>query len=486
MQREFSLNIILLISINLLIKPFFIFGIDRTVQNVVEPEIYGTYATLLSFCYLLQIINDFGIQNFNSREISQHRQMISKYFPNILVLKTTLAIAFLTVVFVVGSLAGYTEHWNLLFFLALNQILVSLIFYFRSNLSGLGYYRIDSVLSALDKFLMVIFCSILLWVSPFRENFIIDWFIYGQTAALFLTAILTFFILMRKIPENNSKTKKVSYRFNLPLTLVLLKKSFPFALVILLMTIYTRIDIIMIDKLLPEGKFHASVYAAGYRLLDAGNMIGYLFASLLLPMFARMLKIGEPVGKLVQTGFKMIFAGSAALAVCVFFFKLEIVELLYVHATPYYGDVLGWLMFSFIAMTGTYIYGTLLTANGDLMKMNKIFAASIFINILLNFFLIPKMAATGAALATVITQTGVFLAQVFLSIKLVGLQYKPKMTAQTILYFFGCFAIAFFIKNQTEIAPLIQFVITFGTCLLLAILIKLLNFRQAFELIKSK
>jgi len=97
MQREFSLNIILLISVNLLIKPFFIFGIDRTVQNVVGTETYGVYATLLSFCYLLQIFNDFGIQNFNSREISQHRQMIRKYFPNILILKTGLAIIFLNV-----------------------------------------------------------------------------------------------------------------------------------------------------------------------------------------------------------------------------------------------------------------------------------------------------------------------------------------------------------------------------------------------------
>ena len=172
MQREFSLNIILLISINLLIKPFFIFGIDRTVQNVVGTESYGVYFKLLSFTYLLQIINDFGIQNFNSREISMHRQMIGKYFPNILILKTILAITFLTAVFVFGTASGYAEYWNLLLFLAFNQILVSLVFYLRSNIAGLGHYRTDSLLSALDKLLMIIFCSVLLWVTPFRENFI--------------------------------------------------------------------------------------------------------------------------------------------------------------------------------------------------------------------------------------------------------------------------------------------------------------------------
>ena len=40
MNREFILNILLLVFINLLIKPFFIFGIDLTVQNRVGED-YG-------------------------------------------------------------------------------------------------------------------------------------------------------------------------------------------------------------------------------------------------------------------------------------------------------------------------------------------------------------------------------------------------------------------------------------------------------------
>ncbi|MEZ4982583.1 MAG: hypothetical protein R2769_13570 [Saprospiraceae bacterium] len=54
------------------------------------------------------------------------------------------------------------------------------------------------------------------------------------------------------------------------------KKSLPFALVILLMSLYTRMDVIMIENMLEDGKYQAGVYGAGYRLLDASNMIGYL------------------------------------------------------------------------------------------------------------------------------------------------------------------------------------------------------------------
>ena len=196
MNKEFSLNIIFLISINLLIKPFFIFGIDRTVQNVVGTETYGVYFTLLSLTYLFGIINDFGIQNFNNRSISQNPSLLQQYFPNILAIKTLLGGAYLVVIFLMAWVWKYDfEVWHILFFLSINMILAQFIYYFRSNISGLGMYRIDSVISALDKLLMILICGALLWLPIFSGKFQIEWFVYAQTASFFLTALIAFFIV---------------------------------------------------------------------------------------------------------------------------------------------------------------------------------------------------------------------------------------------------------------------------------------------------
>jgi hypothetical protein len=64
MNREFLINTLFLVVINVIIKPFYIFGIDRAVQNRVGEVNYGIYFALFSFTFLFQIINDFGIQNF--------------------------------------------------------------------------------------------------------------------------------------------------------------------------------------------------------------------------------------------------------------------------------------------------------------------------------------------------------------------------------------------------------------------------------------
>ena len=82
--------------------------------------------------------------------------------------------------------------------------------------------------------------------------------------------------------------------------MMILKKSFPFAVLVLLMTFYNRIDTVMLERMLPDGAQECGIYASAYRILDATNMVAFLFAGLLLPMFAKMLKLEQPVEEMVK------------------------------------------------------------------------------------------------------------------------------------------------------------------------------------------
>lgn len=410
MNREFFINIVFLISINLLIKPFFIFGIDRTVQNVVGAENYGIYFALLNLSYLLQIFNDFGINSFNNRNIARHSQLLEKYFPNVLILKCFLGLTFIGLTFIVAWLSGYGIHAHLLFFITLNQLFISLIMYLRSNISGLAMYRTDSILSALDKLLMILFCGILLWVSPFKEQFTIEYFLYGQTLALVITALIAFVVIYKNL-------QRIRFKFNPAFLKLILKESYPYALVVFLMMAYTRIDGVMIERLLPDGAYQAGVYASAFRLLDAGNMVGYLFAGLLLPMFSRMIKANQSIKSLLRFSTLFIWAGAITVATTTYFHSTEVMTLLYTDATPYWGLILQYLMISFVAISGIHIFGTLMTARGDLMKLNAIFLVGVILNVIFNYFLILNIKAEGAALATVITQFFVLCAEIILVLK---------------------------------------------------------------------
>jgi len=199
LRRKFITNLILLIGVNLLIKPFWVLGIDRTVQNVVGAESYGLYFALFNFSMILNIFLDIGITNFNNRNISQHRFLVRKHLSNITGLKLVLAVAYAIICLVAAAVVGYDHvQFHLLFFLILNQFLISFTLYLRSNISALQFFRIDSLISVLDRTLMIAILSLMLFTNITGGNFRIEWFVYVQTVAYLLTAMITLAIVRAK------------------------------------------------------------------------------------------------------------------------------------------------------------------------------------------------------------------------------------------------------------------------------------------------
>jgi len=444
MKREFLLNILFLLTINLLIKPFYIFGIDRTIQNRVGLEDYGLYATLFNFTFLLQIINDFGLQNFNNRNIAQHHQLLPKYFPNMLLLKMGLGIIYTIMTIITALFIGYgSRQFHLLFFFIFNQILVSAILFFRSNISGLGLYRTDSLLTILDRLLLIIICSFLLFSNFITTTFQIEWFVYAQSLSLSLTTIIAASLVFNKLPY-------FRLTFNLAFLWLILKKSYPYALAIFLMTIYTRIDFVMIERMLIDGETEAGIYASAYRLLDAVSVLGILFAGLLLPMSSRLLKERQSIRPLLRFTLQMLLCGAITLTVATFFFRREIMFLLYDDASIYSANILGVLMFTFIIICGGYIYSTLLAANNSLREMNRVFGVSVVLNIVFNFLLIPKYGALGAAYATFFTQGFAVISQVFIAKKAFQLKTDVHLVGKFLLLTGLLASISFLIITYTN------------------------------------
>lgn len=479
MNREFLINIIFLLGINLLIKPFYIFGIDRTVQNTVGPEDYGVFFALFNFTYLFQIINDFGIQNYNNRKIAQNNKLIDQYFPAILILKGLLGLLFLFVVFTVVWTTGYDPGpMHLIFFIAVNQILISLQFYLRSNISGLGMYRKDSIVSSLDKLFMILLCGFLLWFYKGRSGFSIDWFVYAQTVSLLLAALIAFVIIKGKLG-------RVSFSFDFAFLQNILRESYPFALVIFLMMVYTRVDAVMLERMLPDGKLETGIYASAYRLLDAANMLGFLFAGLLLPMFSKMLKAKESVRSLLKMSAQLIWAASISVAVITYSFRTEIMTFLYYEATPYWGEVMGYLLFTFIAVSGSYIFGTLLTANGSLMKMNIVFIIGVIMNVLLNYWLIPDHKALGATMATLFTQFFVLAGQIYLVHKIFGFSLQGSIFFRLVGFFIALGIGGNLFHDFFSQSWYTGFLLTSLLAVLLAFLFQLIKLKSLKELLPS-
>lgn len=465
--------------LNILIKPFWIFGIDRTVQNIVDPEQYGTYFALFNFSMLFNILLDLGITSYNNRSIAQNHHLLSHYFSGIANLKFLLGILYAIVTFSIGYFVGYdTARFKMLLFLSINQFLISFLQYLRSNISGLQLFTLDSLLSVLDKTLMIAFCAILLWGNIANYQFELMHFVYAQTGAYATAFVAIFFIVLAK-----SKT----FDFNLKKSFILdiLKQTFPYALLILTMTFYYRLDAIMLDLMLEDGEKQSSIYAQSYRLMDACTQVGVLFAGLLLPMFANMIKHNKSIDDLVKLSFSLLFIPSIIIALFSFTFSQEIMEILYIQNTGYSAEVLGVLMICFIAISTTYIFGTLLTANGSLKLLNILAISGMLLNFVLNFILIPHYKAIGSAYASLITQFLIVIIQIIASKKIfsfrVNLRFISVLTAYVVLLLFLVWGVRTYVKEFT--LQFISFVTIAG---IIALVFKIIDPIKVFRILINK
>lgn len=412
-QKDFVFNICFLLFLNLLIKPFWILGIDVGVQNHVGADAYGMYFAVFNFTFMFNILLDMGITNFNNRNIARNTQLLDKHLSSIIVLRLLLAVVYMLVVFAVALIIGYRGVMlTLLFWTAVNQFLNTFMLYLRSNVSALLMFKTDSVLSVLDRLLMILFCGLLLWGGITTQPFKIEWFVYCQTAAYAIAVLVALSIVIYK-----SHLKKLHW--NGPFFLMILKKSLPFATLTLLMACYNRIDSVMIERLLPGeiSTTQAGIYASAFRLLDALVMIAYLFSVILLPLFSKMLKAKENILPIVKTAFSFLFVFAISATVILLCYKEPILSLLYREHIMESVGVFSLLIPGIIPIAFTYVFGTLLTANGNMKLLNITAIVGICVNILVNVILIPHLQARGAAIASLSTQSVVSLLQFIIALR---------------------------------------------------------------------
>ncbi len=183
------------------------------------------------------------------------------------------------------------------------------------------------------------------------------------------------------------------------------------------MFIYNRIDSVMIERMLENGAVQAGIYAQGFRYLDAVNMFALLFAGILLPVYARLIKQKKNVFKMVELPFRILLSVSLLAGITCYFNANTIMEWVYVSHIVESSESFSILILSFIPISMTYIFGTLLTANGNLKYLNWMAIFGVLLNVVLNIVLIPKLMSYGAATATLITQSLTAIVQLVIAYK---------------------------------------------------------------------
>jgi O-antigen/teichoic acid export membrane protein len=424
-----------LIILNMLVKPVWMFFIDRQVQNIVGFEEYGKYFAILNLSYVLFFLSDIGLSNMLNQRMANNSTL------NLLQL-FRIKFFLLFLYFIVFCFIGWLTHisnWSILFCVITIQILTSLFIFFRNIITANQLFTVDAWFSVIDKSLMILFCGSIMYTS-FFGNISLLLFLRIQIICTGIAALTAFLFITRKKLITAAEREDIDQ---------IIKKVLPFALIILLMSIHYRLDGFLLERIHSKGALEAGIYASAYRLLDASNMVGYLASSFLVAFVARHLKEKEILEDAVFNTRHVLMFCSIGVVAFVIVFAPWLQQLLY-HSNNHYNTlVIQLCVAAFPAYCLVHVYGSVLTGAARFNQFILILLFSVFLNVILNITLIPSLGALGCCIAALTSQYLCGLATLIMSTRSLAISFNVKSILMyllsaallTGLFYFGKYAV---------------------------------------------
>ncbi len=353
----------------------------------------GKYGFIGSFVVPWFIFSDFGIGGHLFREWAKKEKPFSEIEDDFY-LDFTLRFIMASVVFVPFIIINYFINSEIFAPLILAYISTFLAIFANladSFLQSNNAFRTISIRQVLEKLVIVIVGGILIYIRP-SLNLLFLATIIGQLASLayYYATVLPF---------------KFKLVFDWPKTKRLALIGLPFVFTTLLLTIYARIDIVMLRFM--DGFESVGWYNTAYRFIDLGSIF---YASLFLPSIFTILSSlynqhdRQKFNAFFDKTVRILFSSGLAITLGVVFFARWAIATFFPSSfTP---AIVALQILILVQLIGSFSY----FFNNILLIQHKekiglyVIAFSACFNIALNFFLIPRYSLYGAAWATVIAE----------------------------------------------------------------------------------
>lgn len=385
------------LALEKVIRAFISFVVWAQVIRYLGPERFGVFSFVLSVVFLFSILSNLGLEAIVVREVIRCPENENH------VLGSTFALK------LVGSLlAVASAFFSGLFFVRDMDVIiliciVSLQLIFKS-FDTIDYYfqaRVQSKYSVYSKLISLSVTTLFCFIFIYSQKSLI-WFsvIVPVEIAVAGLSLLCFYINVRKndIPWNVSFGMMKS----------LLRESWPLILSGIAISIYMRVDQIMIRQLL--GDSQAGLYSAAVRVSEALYFIPMVVMSSVFPAIVSSKMQSEDLYyRRLQLVLGVLLWMAVIIAVFISLFaKFILVGFFGIEYLPAAG------VLALHAWACIFVYlgvgGMKWLINENLQFFSMAYTAlGAICNIVLNFLLIPRYSIYGAALATVIAQ---FLAAV--------------------------------------------------------------------------
>ncbi|WP_294957369.1 flippase, partial [Sulfurovum sp.] len=372
------------------------------VARYLGPDKYGLLSYAGSFVGLFTAIATLGLDGIVVRELVKHPHKENELLGTAFYLKLMGAVLTLVILYIAIHFTSNDHYTNVMIFIIASATIFQsfnvIDMYFQSKVMSkfVVYANIISLsISSLVKISLILSDAPLIafaWVVLF-DNFVLACgFIY------FFLKNSTF-----KIRPEGSTLGVQHLRFNKLTAVSLLRDSWPLILSGMVISIYMKIDQVMIKEMLDNEA--VGQYAAAVKISEAWYFIPMVISSSLFPAIINAKKVSEELYYArLQKLYDLMVWMAIAIALPMTFLSDWVVNLLYGSQYNQAGGVLMIHIWAGVFVGIAVVKGKWQTSE-NLTKYHFYGAfISAISNVLFNYLLIPKYGIIGAAFGTILSQ----------------------------------------------------------------------------------
>jgi O-antigen/teichoic acid export membrane protein len=368
------------------------FFVGVWIVRYLGPEQFGLFSYVLAFTAIFGSIAKLGLDGIMVRELVNHPEKRDTYLGTAFWLKILGA---LIAMGLIGTILPFTSNDattnQFIFIIAAGLVFQSfevVDFYFES--------QVLAKIISICKIINLALSSIIKIYLVLTEAELI-WFVL-VTAFDALSLAVNYFIAY-KLTKNQAFYK----HFDLSIAKQLLKDSWPMIFSVIIITIYMRIDQIMIKEML--GKHKVGIYSAAVKLIEVYYFLPTLITASLFPAILNAKKISEDLYyDRLQNLYNFMLLIALATASATFFLADWAIELLYGLAYQEAASVLKIYIWASVFIFGSMAASKWIIAENIQFYANYFLIFGLVSNVLLNYILIPQYGIIGAAIATLLSQ----------------------------------------------------------------------------------
>ncbi len=362
------------------------------IARYLGPEEFGLFSYVQSFVGLFTIVAALGLDEIVIRELVKDETKRDELIGTAFILKLIGAFFTLILLAIAISFTSNDTYTNTLVFIVASTTIFQsfsvIDFYFQS--------KVQSKFVVFTNFIILVLSSVIKIILILTEASLTSfaWVVLFDSIVLAIGYIYFY--------QKNHMSLK-TWKFESNVAFMLLKDSWPLILSGIVVSIYLRIDQVMINEMLDSEA--VGQYAAAVKLSVGWYFIPMVVASSLFPAIINAKKQNIDTYYIrLQKLYDLMVWIAIAIAIPMLFLSDWVVNLLYGEQYNQAGSVLiihVWAgVFAFLGIVSSKWF---VAENLQRYSFYRTLTGAI-INVILNYILIPIYSIYGAAVATIISQ----------------------------------------------------------------------------------